>query len=165
MVKTLSCLELLAPHNYYTWKTLMTWLLQSKGLWSFLDVVQLVLQRPFDVMQYRNKVNEAMGLITLQVSNSLQFHHDRCNTPLAMQTKLEGLFSTMNEFKPLHIEVDLTSLVLDSFPSINDFLIKFNQQRSLLQGCGKTKIDTECIYMILSKLHGNFTIFFSTFYS
>lgn len=101
MVETSSCLELLTSHNYHTWKTLMTQILQSKGLWSCLDVVQLVLQRLFEVMQHRNKMDEAIGLIALQVSDSLQFHLDGCNTPLAMRTKLEGLFGTMNEFKAL----------------------------------------------------------------
>ena len=116
-------------------------------------------------MQHRNKMNEAIGLISLQVSDSLQFHLDGCNTPLAMWTKLEGLFGIVNEFRVLQIEVELTSLILDYFPSIKDFLIKFNQLRSLLQGYRKTKINTECIYLILSKLRGNFQIFSSTLYS
>ena len=82
-----------------------------------------------------------------------------------MWTKLEGLFGTMKDFRALQIEEKFTSLVPDSFPSIEDFLMKFNHQISLLQGCGKTKIDTECIHLILSKLCGNFQIFSSTFYS
>ena len=107
----------------------------------------------------------AMRFISLQVSNSLQFYLDGCNTPLPMWTKLEGLFGKMNEFNVLQIKTELSSLVLDSFPSIGDFLMNFNQQRSLLKGCGKTKIDTKCIYLILSQLHGIFYIFASTFYS
>ena len=66
-------------------------------------------------MQHRNKMDEAMGLIALQVSDSLQFHLDGCNTPLAMWTKLDGLFGTVNEFRALQIEVELTSLVPDLF--------------------------------------------------
>ena len=120
-------------------------LLRSKGLWSCLDAVQPVLQRPFEIMQHRNKMDEAIGLIALQVSDSLQFHLDGCNTPLAMWTKLEGLFGTVNEFRGLQIETDLTTLAPDSFPTIDDFLMKFTQQRTLLQSCGKTKTDTECI--------------------
>ena len=76
MAETSSCLELLTSHNYHTWKTLMTRLLQSTGLWSCLDVVQPILHRPFEVMQNRNKMDEVMGLIYLQVSDSLQFHLD-----------------------------------------------------------------------------------------
>ena len=106
-----------------------------------------------------------MRLISLQVSDNLQFHLDGYNTPLAMQTKLECLFGIVNEFRVLQIEAELTSLLPNYFLSIEDFLMKFNQQRSLLQGCGKTKNDTECIYLILFKLHGNFQIFASTFYS
>ena len=82
-----------------------------------------------------------------------------------MWTKLDGLFGTVNEFKAFQIEVELISLIHDYFPSIKEFLMKFKKLRSLLQGCGKIKIDTKCIYLILSKLHGNFQIFSSTFYS
>ena len=127
MTKTSSCLELLTLHNYHTWKTLMTWLLQSKGLWSYLGVMQSILQRPFEVMQHKNKMDEAIGLISLWVSNSLQFHLDGCNTPLAMQTKLGDLFGTMNEFRVLQIKVELTSLVPYSFPSIENFLMKYTK--------------------------------------
>ena len=116
-------------------------------------------------MQKRDKMDEAMRFIDLQVFDSLQFYLDGCNAPLAMWTKLEGLFGTMNEFREFWIEVELTSLVPDSFPSIEDFLMKFKENRTLLQGCGKAKTNIEWIYLILSKLRGNFQIFSSTFYS
>lgn len=43
--------------------------------------------------------------------------------------------------------------------------MNFKHKRSMLQGCRKNKIDTECIYVILPKIHGNFQIFSSTFHS
>ena len=46
--------------------------------------------------------------------------------------KLEGLFGIVDEFRALQIEANLTSLVPDSFPSIKEFLMKFNQHRYLL---------------------------------
>ena len=143
----------------------MTQFLQSKGLWSCLDAVQTVFQSTYQILCLQDKIGEEMRLISLQVSNSLQFHLDGCNTPLDMWTKLDGLFGIVDEFRALQIEAELTSLVPDSFPSIDDFLMKFKQQRSLLQYYGKTKIDIACITLILSKLHGNFQIFASTFHS
>lgn len=59
-------------------------------------------------------------------------------------------------------EVESTSLVPDSFPSIENFLMKF---KSILQGCGKVNIDQGWIYLILSKVWGKFHIFSSTFHS
>ena len=110
-------------------------------------------------------MDEAMSFIALHVLNNLQFHLDGCNTPLAIWTKLGGLFGIVNKFIALQIQVENTSLVPYYFPSIEDFLMKFKQKRSLLQGYGKNKTDTECIYLILSKLCGNFQIFAYTFYS
>ena len=134
MVETSSCLKLLTPHTYHTWKTLITRLLRSKGLWSCLDVMQPTFFSVYQNLHHRNKMDEKMGLFALQVYDSLQFHLDGCNDSLDMWTKLDGLFGTMNEFRELQIEVELTSLVPDAFSSIEDFLMKFKQQRSLLQG-------------------------------
>ena len=106
-----------------------------------------------------------MGLISLSIEEGLQFHLDQCTTPQEMWDKFHDLFGTVNEFRALQIEAELTSLAPDAFPSIEDFLMRFKQQRSLLQGCGKVKSDKECIYLILSKLRGNFQIFSSTFHS
>ena len=84
-------------------------------------------QRSFEVIQHGNKMDEDLGLIYLQVSESLQFHFDGCNTHLAMWIKLHCLFGIVNEFRELQIEVELTSLLLDYFHYIEDFLMKFKQ--------------------------------------
>lgn len=97
-------------------------------------------------------MDEAMGLIALHVSNSLLFHLHDLLTPRAMWLKFETLFGIVNEFHAIQIEVELTSLSPDSFPTIEDFLNKFKTIKSILQGSGKNKEDKECIYLILSNL-------------
>ena len=84
-------------------------------------------------------MDEVIRLIALQVSDSLQFHLDECNTHLDMWTKLQGLFGTMNEFKEFQIKEDLTSLILDSFLTIDDFLMKLNQTEILIVELWKDK--------------------------
>ena len=106
-----------------------------------------------------------MGLISLNVLDNLQFHLDGLNSPWEMWAKFKDSFGTINEFKPHQIKEKLSSLVLDSFPSIEDFLMRFKQQILLLQGFEKVKIVKECIYLILSKVWGNFQIFSSIFLS
>lgn len=56
-------------------------------------------------------------------------------------------------------------MILESFTSIEDFLIKFKSLRSNLQVVRKIKLDDECIFLIISKLRGPYQIFTSTFYS
>ena len=63
------------------------------------------------------------------------------------------------------MDAELTSLSPRNFLTIEDFLMKFKSLRAVLQGCGKNKIDDECIFLILSKLRGQYQIFSSTFYS
>ena len=43
-------------------------------------------------------MDEAMGLIALNISDSLLFHLDGLTTPKAIWTKFHNLFGTVNEF-------------------------------------------------------------------
>ena len=65
----------------------MTRFLMSRGLWSCLDVNQPILMHPYEVLQHRNKLDEGMGLIALNISDSLLFHFDGLTTPRAIWTK------------------------------------------------------------------------------
>lgn len=69
MVK-LRMVELLTPHNYHSWKLKMQQLLQSKGLWQTLGENQPTFTKEMEKFAYRNKLDEAMGLIGLHVSDS-----------------------------------------------------------------------------------------------
>ena len=106
-----------------------------------------------------------MGLIAMNISEGLLFHLDGLNTPRAMWDKFSTLFGTMNQFRILQIDAEFTSLIPESFASIEDFLMKFKSLRSMLQVARKTKSDDEYIFLILSKLRGPYQIFTSTFYS
>ena len=81
----------------------------SRGLWSCLDANQPVLQQPFEVLQRRNKMDEAMGLIALNILDSLLFHLDGLTTSRAISTKFQTFFGTVNEFWALQLNAELTS--------------------------------------------------------
>ena len=72
-----------------------------------------------------NKMDEAMGLIAINISERLLFHLDGLNTPMAMWDKFSFLFGTMNEFRILQIDAEFTSLIPKSFTNIENFLMKF----------------------------------------
>ena len=137
----------------------MTRLLMSKGVWSCLDQHQPALTHPFEVLYHRNKMDEGMGLIALHVSDSLLFHLDGLTTPRDYWHKFETFFGQVNEFRELQLDTELTSLTPTDFSTIEDFLMKFKSLRTLLQGCGKNKTDDECIFLILSKLRGQYQFF------
>ena len=56
-------------------------------------------------------------------------------------------------------------MVPDENALIEECLTKFRLLVTQLKGCGKTKLDEECIFLILSKLKGPYHIFSSSFYS
>lgn len=108
----------------------MTCLLMVKGLWSCLDEVQPQLTCAFEIMQHWNCMHEAMGMTSLNILDTLLFHLEGCTTLWAMWIKFHTLFGTINKFRALQIEVELNSLALDSFPTIDDFMMKFKSLRS-----------------------------------
>jgi hypothetical protein len=63
------------------------------------------------------------------------------------------------------LEEELSSMVPDENASIEECLMKFRLLVTQLKECGKTKLDEEFIFLILSKLKGPYHIFSSSFYS
>ena len=100
----------------------MTQLLQSKGLWPMLDAEQPEFTRDYEQFVHRCKMDEAKGLIGLHVSDNFLFHIVECKTPKNVWDKLGELYGKPNHFRALQLQVDLQSLSLDAFPSIQDFL-------------------------------------------
>lgn len=82
-----------------------------------------------------------------------------------MWDKFKDLLGTINEFRELQFEMDLTTLVHNSLSSTKEFFGEIQFIWSLLQGCGNDKTDKECIFIIFPKLLGPFQVFASTFYS
>ena len=78
-MEELRTIDLITPHNYYTWKLKMQLLLQSKGLWQTLGENQPTFTKEMEKFYYRNKLDEAMGLIGLHVLDNFLFHLDGCN--------------------------------------------------------------------------------------
>ena len=64
-----------------------------------LDEEQPTFIMEIEKFTYRNKMDEAMGLIGLHVSDSLLFHLDGCKTPKESWDKLDSLLRKVNEFR------------------------------------------------------------------
>ena len=60
-----------------------------------------------------------MGLIALNISNSLLFHLDGLTTPRAIWTKFYNFFGIVNEFWALQLDVELNSLTPTIFPPLS----------------------------------------------
>ena len=117
---------------------------------------QPIFAKEIEIFSYRNKLDECMGLIGIHYLDSQSFPIVECKSPKQIQEKLSSLFGKVNEFQALKLEVELSSLVLDEHSWIKGFLTKFKLFLSQLRGCGKIKIDEECIFVILSRLNGPF---------
>ncbi|KAH9312997.1 hypothetical protein KI387_028032, partial [Taxus chinensis] len=143
----------------------MQQLLQSCGLCRVFDDTVAAFTTEKDKYLYACKQDEALGLIALNVADNLQFHISAATAPKEVWEKFESLFGKINEFKLIQLDHELNSLSPSDFPSIEEFLSKFKEIHSQLKVGGRTKKDDECIYMILTKLKGPFSVFTSTFFS
>jgi hypothetical protein len=114
---------------------------------------------------YRNKLDEDMGLIGLHVSDSFLFHIAYYKTFKSSWDKLASLFGKVNEFLVLQLEAEFSFIFPNEHGSIEYYLSKFRSLVAQLKGCGKSKSDDGCIFLMLSKLKGPYQGFISTFYS
>lgn len=123
----------------------MKQLLQSKAIWQTLAKNQPMFTKEMEKFAYRNKLDEAMGLFGIHVSNSLMFHLHEWDTPKKRWDKLSSLFDKINEFKALKLEVEVSSLVPDEHASIEDYLSKLWSFLAQFKGWEKKKSNNECI--------------------
>ena len=82
----------LNPFNYFEWKTEISLLLRSKGLYRVTMGMEKEPSAADEKIKYFNKLDESIGLICLSISIDLLFHVSRATTPDVVWTTLEGLF-------------------------------------------------------------------------
>ncbi|KAH9296967.1 hypothetical protein KI387_028649, partial [Taxus chinensis] len=99
------------------------------------------------------------------VSDSILFHLEKCDSPFKIWEKLEDLFGKVDHMRAMKLDIEITSLNPEDFPTIIDYLTKLKHLLTQLKGSGTYKKDEECVYLILSELRGPFQILASTFFS
>lgn len=63
-----------------------------------MDEEQPKFRKDYEKFDYRNKLDQAMGLIALHVFDSLLFHIEGCETPKQVWDKYKELFGKVSEF-------------------------------------------------------------------
>jgi hypothetical protein len=72
---------ILNPFNYFEWKTEISLLLRSKGIYRVTMGTEKELTIAAEKIKYFNKLDEAIRLICLSISRDLLFHVSRSTTP------------------------------------------------------------------------------------
>src|SRR5277367_760021 len=153
----------LTPFNYFEWKTDITLLLRSKGLYRVTMGTETEPTSAAEKIKYFNKLDEAIGLICLSISRELLFHVSGATTPDAVWTTLEGLFGKQDEMRVHQLENELISLSPIHFSNLKEFFTKFKSLLIELDACGVNKEEDQLILSILSKLGPEYFVFVSSF--
>ena len=157
---------ILTPFNYREWKSKIGILLHSKGLYR----VTLALENEPNVViekaKWRNRLDEAYGMLFLSIYPDILFHLDGLTTPNQVWTQLESLFGVQYELRAYQLEIELFSLSQPSnFDSLEGFFTKFKSLVLIIKKCGIEKEYYKLILSIVSKLGPDYSVFVSTFHA
>ena len=91
--------ELLTPFNYHQWKDDMIVLLRTKHLFRLIEETEEEPESDKDKAKYRNRLDEAIGLMQFSISRDLQFHIQDLETPKEVWDRLASLFDKHDEMR------------------------------------------------------------------
>jgi hypothetical protein len=154
---------ILNPFNYFEWKTKISLLLRSKGLYWVTMAIEKEPTVAAEKIKYFNKLDESIGPICLSIYRDLLFHVSGATTPDVVWTTLEGLFGKQDAMRVHQLENELISLSPINFRNLQEFFTKFKSLLVELNACGFTKGEEKLILSILLKLGPEYSIFVSSF--
>ena len=116
--------------------------------------------------KWKNKQDQARGLIGMSIAQDLRFHILDIDTPNEALDKLNTVFGIQNEIRAHQLENEFLTLEPNNFSFVEDFLSKFKTLRDLLEGRKVKKEDGSLIYCILTKLGPAYSVvFFFSFFA
>jgi hypothetical protein len=136
---------ILNPFNYFEWKTEISLLLQSKGLYQVTMGKEKEPTATTEKINYLNKLDEAIELIFLSIFMDLLFHFGRATTPEVVRTTLEGLFDKPDAMRVHQLENELISISPIHFNNLQELITKFKYLLVELNACGVTKEEEQLI--------------------
>jgi hypothetical protein len=116
---------ILNPFNYFEWKTEISLLLRSKGLYKVTMGTEKEPTTAVEKIKYLNKLDEAIGLICLSISRDLFFHVSGATTLNVVWTTLEGLFGKQDAMRVHQLENELIFLSPIHFRNLQELFTKF----------------------------------------
>ena len=116
---------LLTPFNYFEWKAKMVIQLRSKCLYRVTMATETEPNSIVEKSKYFNRLDEAFGMLCLNISRGLLFHVDSLGTPNEVWLNLESLFGNTDEMKGHQLKNELISLSPTHYDTIQDFFTKF----------------------------------------
>jgi hypothetical protein len=140
-------------------------LLRSKGLYQITLGKE---KKPTDVdnkFKWDNRSEEAHGLIRMSISHDLRFHLKEIYDPNESWENIEYVFGEYNIIRAQQLENQVPNLSPSDFSFIEDYLSKFKTLIILCEECEIKIGEDSYIYLILSKLGSEYSVFVSTFYA
>jgi hypothetical protein len=126
---------ILNPFNYFEWKTEISLLLRSKGIYRVTMGTEKEPSAAAEKIKYFNKLDESIGLIFLSISTYILFHVSGATTPDVVWTTLEGLFGKKDAMRVHQLDNELISLSPSHFSNLQEFFTNFKSLLVELNAC------------------------------
>jgi hypothetical protein len=136
-------IELLDDHNYGTWSVRMKAVLTTRGLWDAATGKAGVAD---------DKVQQALALITLGVSDAFLATIGAVTTAAEAWSKLEGIFKGKSAARIMHLRKDLAELSKIPQESIVKYIGRARGIMNDLVSAGHTITETDVVWSVLSGL-------------
>ena len=145
---------ILTPYNYFAWEAKMEIFLRSRGLYRIAMATECEPTAAIEKSKYLNRMDEAYGVLYMNIYLELLFHISSCKTPNEVWTTMKGIFGKQDEMKVHMHEVELLSLDPRSFDNIQYLFTRYRYLLLQIKGYGvdKSKEEKWMVLSILSKL-------------
>ena len=97
------------------------------------------------------------------VHEDLIFHIDNCKTVKEAWDKFSNLYVKVDKARGFELDENLMSLDPKDFDTIQDYITKTHELRSMVKDCGITIEDEKLIYNLMRKLPPEYASFASSF--
>lgn len=154
---------LLTPYNYATWKIRAWSKMMEKDLIDYVDGTMVSPCGPNKLNEWNHNNKVAIGTLRKYVHEELIFHFDNCKVVKEAWDKFASLYTKVDKARGFELNENIMSLDPKEFDTIENYITRAHELRSMVKDCGITIKDEKLIYNLMRKLPVEYASFFSSF--
>ena len=139
--------------------------MMEKGLIDYVDGTMVAPFDPDKLSEWNHNNKVSIGTLRKYVHEDLIFHIDNCKIVKEAWDKFASLYAKVDKARGFELDENLMSLDPKEFDTIQDYITKAHELRSMVKDCGITIEDEKLIYNLMRKLppkYASFVLSFNT---
>ena len=116
----------------------------EKGLIDYIDGTMVAPSNPDKLNEWNHNYKIAIGTLRKYVHEDIIFHIDNCKTVKEAWDKFSSLYIKVEKGRGFELDESLMSLDLKEFDTIQDYITKAHELRSMVKDCGIIVVTEVC---------------------